>query len=89
MKQTKKAYERLKEFAFFSEDFESFKALFFDNLDKSKKDDAIELLLMVNFELLKSKGERFNDLLDVVDEVGRKKILVWLDDMSKRFGLSI
>lgn len=84
MKQTKKAYERLKEFAFFCEDFESFKALFFDNLDKSKKDDAIELLLMVNFELLKSKGERFNELLNAVDERKKETLILWLNDAIKR-----
>ena len=81
---TKKTYKGLKEFALFCEDFESFKALFFDNLDKSKKDDAIELLLMVNFELLKSEGEKFNELLNAVDERKKETLILWLNDAIKR-----
>ncbi|WP_294962363.1 hypothetical protein [Sulfurimonas sp.] len=85
---TNKAHTRLKEFALFSEDFESFKAIFSDNLDKNKKDEAIELLLMVNFQLLKSDGERFNDLLNIVDDNQSQKLILWLDDMSKKFSLN-
>ena len=89
MNSTKKAIERLKSFALFSEDFETFRGLFFDNLDKSREDEAIELLIRVNFELLKSKGEIFNDLLEKVDDTERKKLIVWIDEMVVRFGLSI
>ncbi|MCT7613503.1 hypothetical protein N5U20_09820 [Aliarcobacter butzleri] len=54
----KKAYNRLKELEIFSDDFETFKNFFYDNLKEDRKDEAIELLLMVIFKLLKSQGER-------------------------------
>ena len=80
-----KAHNRLKEFALFSQDFESFKDIFLDNFDKNKKDEAIELLLMVNFALLKSDGERFNDLLNLIDATAKQKLVFWLHDMSNKF----
>lgn len=76
----KKAYTRLKEFEIFSEDYETFKFFFYQNLDPDKKDEAIELLLMVVFSLLKSPAERFNDLLQLVSEEKRVNLLSWLNE---------
>lgn len=80
----KKAYERLKEFEIFSDDFETFKNFFYENLKQDKKDEAIELLLMVVFSLFKSQGEKFNILLGTADKETKEKLIKWLDDSIKK-----
>lgn len=79
-----KAYQKLKDFEIFSDDFETFRNFFYDNLKEDKKDEAIELLLMVLFRLFKSNGERFNILLSNVDKETKKNILAWLDNSLKK-----
>ena len=54
-----KAYSKLKELEMFSDDFETFSNFFYSNLKEDRKDEAIELLLMVIFEFLKSNGIMF------------------------------
>ncbi len=80
----KKAHERLKEFEIFSDDFETFKNFFYENLKQDKKDEAIELLLMVVFSLFKSQGEKFNILLGTADKETKEKLIKWLDDSIKK-----
>lgn len=80
----KKAYDRLKELEIFSDDFEAFKNFFYDNLKEDRKDEAIELLLMVIFKLLKSQGERFNILLENADNTTKNKLKTWLDESLKK-----
>lgn len=79
-----KAHERLKEFEIFSDDFETFKNFFYENLKQDKKDEAIELLLMVVFKSFKSQGEKFNILLGTADKETKEKLIKWLDDSMKR-----
>ena len=76
------AYEKLKNMGLFSEDYTSFRELFYSTLDQDKKDVAIELLLMVTFKLLKSEGEVFNEILErssKPDDLRR-----WLRDTRSR-----
>ena len=80
----KKAYDRLKELEIFSDDFDTFKNFFYDNLKEDRKDEAIELLLMVIFKLLKSQGERFNILLENVDNTTKDKLIMWLNESLKK-----
>lgn len=79
-----KAYDRLKELEIFSDDFDTFKNFFYDNLKEDRKDEAIELLLMVIFKLLKSQGERFNILLENVDNTTKDKLILWLNESLKK-----
>lgn len=79
-----RAYDRLKELEMFSEDFETFKNFFYDNLKADKKDEAIELLLMVVFTLFKAPGEKFNLLLTLSDKETNSKLLSWLDTNLKK-----
>ncbi|MFX4241476.1 hypothetical protein ACOL22_01660 [Aliarcobacter butzleri] len=80
----KKAYNRLKELEIFSDDFETFKNFFYDNLKEDRKDEAIELLLMVIFKLLKSQGERFNILLENTNNTTKDNLIKWLDESLKK-----
>ncbi len=80
----KKAYDRLKELEIFSDDFETFKNFFYDNLKEDKKDEAILLLLMVIFKLLKSQGERFNILLENANNTTKDKLINWLNESLKK-----
>jgi len=79
MDKTQKAKARLKEFESFSPNFETFESLFWENLDKSQSDVAINLLLQVTFSLLKSEGEKFNEVLTLVDESKAKELKTWLE----------
>ena len=79
-----KAYNRLKEFELFSEDFATFKGFFYENLKAGKEDVAIELLLMVCFKLLKSDGEKFNLLLEKLDNQKRADTKTWLNEALKK-----
>ena len=80
----KKAYNRLKELEIFSDDLETFKNFFYDNLKEDRKDEAIELLLMVIFKLLKSQGERFNILLENTNNTTKDNLIKWLDESLKK-----
>lgn len=75
-----KAYNRLKEFELFSEDFATFKGFFYENLKAGKEDVAIELLLMVCFKFLKSDGEKFNTLLEKVGDSRKDGLITWLNE---------
>ncbi len=79
-----KAYNSLKELEIFSDDFETFKNFFYDNLKEDRKDEAIELLLMVIFKLLKSDGEKFNTLLQRTDKAQSDGLKNWLDTQLKK-----
>lgn len=79
-----KAYSKLKELEMFSDDFETFSNFFYSNLKEDRKDEAIELLLMVIFKLLKSQGERFNILLENVDNTTKDKLIMWLNESLKK-----
>ena len=85
MSKVQKAYIKLKEFKLFSPDFNTFKELFFQNVDKSKKDEALELLLMVVFNQFESEGGRFNELLESIDEATQIRLRAWLDDNYKKY----
>ena len=78
----KKAYDRLKEFMEFSPNFESFEGLFNDNVKDDKK--AIKVLLEVVFYLLKSEGDRYNELLSLADKQTKDNLKNWLNDSLKR-----
>ena len=78
----KKAYDRLKEFMEFSPNFESFEGLFNDNVKDDKK--AIKVLLEVVFYLLKSEGDRYNELLSLADKQTRDNLKNWLNDSLKK-----
>jgi len=80
----KRAYARLKEFTDFSPNFETFESLFWQQLDKDKSDVAIALLLRVVYRLLSSDGERFNELLELVDADKAQELRVWLEDARSR-----
>lgn len=80
----KKAYDRLKEFEMFSEEYETFHHFFHDNLKEDKKDEAIELLLMTIFFLFKSHGEKFNTLLTLVSEEKKQNLIFWVEDSIKK-----
>lgn len=67
----------------FSDDYESFANFFYDNLKQDKKDEAIELLLMVVFGLFRSPGERFNTLFKMVSEDKKMQLQTWLDSTLK------
>ena len=77
---TQEAYEKLKTYATFNNTYEAFEAKFWDNLDKSKTDLAIELLLRVNYKLLTSKGELLNEIFDKVDEETKQRLDNWLKE---------
>ena len=83
---TAKAKARLKEFALFSEDIETFKEFFKDNLKSNKLEEANELLLLVVFDLLKSDGELFNELLLKVDKAKCDGLKSWVRDSLKKVG---
>lgn len=76
----KKAYDRLKELELFSDDYEAFARYFYDNLKADKKDEAIELLLMVVFSLFRSEGEKFNALLDIASPEKQSQLKMWLKE---------
>lgn len=76
----KKAYDRLKELELFSDNYEAFARYFYDNLKADKKDEAIELLLMVVFGLFRSEGEKFNTLLNIVSPEKQSQLTHWLKD---------
>lgn len=78
MDKTQKAKERLKEFASFSPNFETFSSLFWEQLDRSQSDVAINLLLQVVFACLKSDGEVFNEVLALVDQGKSDELRTWL-----------
>ena len=73
-----KAYSKLKELEMFSDDFEAFSNFFYSNLKEDRKDEAIELLLMVIFHFFKSPGEKYNTLLKLSNEETNKKLEEWL-----------
>ena len=77
----KKAYDRLKEFKEFSVDFESFEALFNDNVKDDKK--AIRVLLQVIFYLFESEGDKYNELMSLVDSRIEGNLKNWLNDSLK------
>jgi hypothetical protein len=79
-----KAYSKLKELEMFSDDFETFSNFFYSNLKEDRKDEAIELLLMVIFGFLKSSGDRFNLLLKKTDKNQADGLKVWLDTQLKK-----
>lgn len=81
-----KAIDRLKEFEMFSEDFETFRGLFFENIKEGKKDEALEVVLRCVFGLLKSDGEKFNVLLTKVDKAKRDGLKNWVIDSLKKVG---
>lgn len=74
-----KAKQRLKEFADFSSNLEGFVQLFYDNLDSSRQEEAIAILLETVYEMLTSPGEQFDELLERVDTQKRESLLVWLE----------
>lgn len=84
MDKTQKAKARLKEFESFSPDFETFESLFWENLDKSQSDVAINLLLQVVFDCLKSEGEKFNEVIDLVDENKAKELKSWIENTRSK-----
>ncbi len=73
-----KAYNRLKEFKDFSPNFDTFESLFWDNLDRKKTDEAIELLLQVTFKMLTSHGEIFNEVIDGVGGDKANEFKAWI-----------
>ena len=77
------AYEKLKEYVLFSSNYETFEALFWENLKKDQTDLAIELLLRVVFKSLKSPGERYNEILNIADAQSFKTMNSWLDKTYK------
>jgi len=79
-----KVKARLKEFADFSPNYETFEQMFWDNLDRSQTDKAIALLLQNTYTMLKGDGERFEELLDMVDEAKKKELKAWLESTIKR-----
>jgi hypothetical protein len=83
---TQKAIKRLKEFELFSEDFETFKGLFFENMKDGKEEEALNLVLRCVFGLLKSDGEKFNELLSKVDKAKSNELKNWLVDSLKKVG---
>ena len=70
----------------FSDDFETFSNFFYSNLKEDRKDEAIELLLMVIFGFLKSSGDRFNLLLKKTDKNQADGLKVWLDTQMHHLG---
>lgn len=78
-----KAKARLKEFASFSPNIETFKQLFWENLDKNRTEVAIDVLLDTVYEMLTSHGEEFEELLLSVDESSRLKLESWLSSQRK------
>ena len=84
MDKTDKAYKRLKEFLLFSNDnFEAYKEFFWQSLDRNRIDAAVELLLQVSFKALNSNGEKFNELIEAVDEKTRNMLIDWLNQNHK------
>jgi len=79
-----KVKARLKEFVTFSPNYETFEKLFWDNLDRSQTEKAIALLLQNTYAMLKGDGERFEELLAMVDEAKRQELKVWLESTIKR-----
>jgi len=79
-----KAKTRLKEFASFSPNYETFESLFWEQLDKSQSDVAIGLLLQVAYGCLQSDGEKFNELLELVDQNKAKELRTWLENTRSR-----
>ena len=80
-KKIAKAHKRLKEFAEFSPNFETFKSIFFDNL--KDKEAGFELVLMSVFAMLKSEGERYNELLSRISKEQKESLQKWLDEQLK------
>ena len=74
-----KAKQRLKEFASFSPNLESFVQLFYDHLDSDRQEEAIDILLETVYEMLTSPGEQFDELLARVDAQKRESLLTWLE----------
>lgn len=79
-----KVYKKLKSYAVFSSSYEQFEGLFFQNLDKDKKDKAIKLLLQAIYKMLKSDGERFNEIVESLDEVSKQRLTQWLEANYKQ-----
>jgi len=84
MSATQKAYEKLKNYVIFSPNFETFKGLFWENLDKEQTDLAIELLLRVVYKILTSEGEKLNEILNTVDDTAKKQLEDWLKQTYER-----
>lgn len=81
-----KAIDRLKEMEMFSEDFETFRELFFSNLKEDKKEEATEIVLRCVFWFFKSDGEKFNELLTKVDKAKCQGLKDWVRDSLKKVG---
>lgn len=79
------AYDKLKNMALFSEDFANFEAIFNDLIHEGKEKEALGYVLQVTFALLKSEGEKFNELLSLVDETKAKELKSWLETTRERF----
>lgn len=84
MNKTDKAAVRLRKMHAFSPQYETFASLFWEHLDRSQTDLAIDLLLRVLYEMLSSDGERFNQLLSNTDPQTADKLRHWLDTQTKR-----
>lgn len=80
----KKAYSKLKELEIFSDDFETFQGFFYDNLKEGKEVEAMNLLLLVVFGFLKSDGDKFNALLELVDNAKRDGLKLWVKDSLEK-----
>ena len=79
MSQQTKALVRLREMHSFSPEYETFESLFWDQLDRSRVDEAVSLLLQVVYALLSGDGERFEQLLSRADAQTATKLRAWLD----------
>ena len=78
------AYRKLKNMALFSEDDESFIAMFDEMLHEGKEADALRYVLRVTHRLLRSHGETFNEVLEMVDESKTQELIAWLGGVRGR-----
>ena len=82
---TQKALTRIEElYAFSGGQWGAFEGLFRQNLDPTRTDEALDLLLRVVYAKLSSEGERYNTLLERLDPAARAKLTAWLDTQIKR-----
>ena len=81
---TEKALTRIKEIYAFSPQYENFASLFWEGLDRSRTEAAIEILLRVLWAQLEGEGARWEQLLERSSAQDREKLSQWLQTQSKR-----
>jgi len=84
MDKTARARARLEELHAFAPNYETFEQLFWQGLDRTRIEEAFDLVLRVVYAMLGSDGARYEQLLDRIDASAADTLRSWLDDQLAR-----